>query len=278
MKAKNAEKRYTPSAPPPEGRIVPETPHPDHDGTEALDAWGFADSGFRITDEGHVSMAGSRYPLSGAVLPRLIPWMSGVIEVDVDPFDVHEPHYPPAVPEPRKHVDFTNELKGILGEEHLDFSDEVRLRHGHGHTQEDIWAIRYGSVARVPDLVVYPGSEEEAQKLVQAAAEHGVVLIPYGGGTNVSEALRCPAEETRMIVSVDLKRMHRIRWIDPKNRTACIEAGARGRHIEETLAPYGFSIGHEPDSIEFSTLGGWIATNASGMKKNRYGNIEDIVL
>ena len=59
---------------------------------------------------------------------------------------------------------------------------------------------------------------------------------------------------------------------------ACIEAGAIGREIAEVLARYGFTIGHEPDSYEFSTLGGWIATHASGMKKNRYGNIEDIVL
>src|SRR5258705_10675078 len=59
---------------------------------------------------------------------------------------------------------------------------------------------------------------------------------------------------------------------------ASIEAGAVGRHIMIGLAKYGLTIGHEPDSVEFSTLGGWIATNASGMKKNRYGNIEDLVL
>ncbi len=261
-----------------EGRIVPQSPDPDHDGEEALAAWGFTDSGFRVTKDGHVTMAGNRYEMCGAVLPHLIPWISGVINIDVDPFDVHKPNYPPAIPEPVENIDFKNEIETILNGDQIDASPKVRLRHGHGHTQEDMWAVRYGSVSRVPDLVVYPASEDEAQQVVQAAARHGVVLLPYGGGTNVSESLRCPADETRMIVSVDLKRMHRIRWIDPKNRTACIEAGARGRHIEEALAPHGFSIGHEPDSIEFSTLGGWIATNASGMKKNRYGNIEDIVL
>jgi alkyldihydroxyacetonephosphate synthase len=72
--------------------------------------------------------------------------------------------------------------------------------------------------------------------------------------------------------------MNRILWIDPENRMACIEAGAVGREIVETLEQHGFTMGHEPDSIEFSTLGGWIATHASGMKKNRYGNIEDLVL
>ncbi len=81
-----------------------------------------------------------------------------------------------------------------------------------------------------------------------------------------------------MIVSVDLSRLNRILWIDPTNLMACIQAGAVGRLIEEQLAQHGFTLGHEPDSIEFSTLGGWIATHASGMKKNRYGNIEDLVL
>jgi len=79
-------------------------------------------------------------------------------------------------------------------------------------------------------------------------------------------------------VSVDLGRLNRILWIDPANRMACIQAGAVGRDIAAGLARYGFTMGHEPDSIEFSTLGGWIATHASGMKKNRYGNIEDLVL
>src|SRR5262245_63697863 len=59
---------------------------------------------------------------------------------------------------------------------------------------------------------------------------------------------------------------------------ACIKAGAVGRHIMDELKKYGVTRGHQPDSVEFSTLGGWIATNASGMKKNRYGNIEDIVV
>src|SRR5260370_35794724 len=75
-----------------------------------------------------------------------------------------------------------------------------------------------------------------------------------------------------------MRRMNSILWIDSENRMGCIEAGAVGRNIAAQLKEYGFTPGHEPDSIEFSTLGGWIATHASGMKKNKYGNIEDLVL
>ena len=59
---------------------------------------------------------------------------------------------------------------------------------------------------------------------------------------------------------------------------ACFEAGITGVEIEHVLRAEGLMLGHEPDSVEFSTLGGWIATRASGMKKNRYGNIEDLLI
>jgi alkyldihydroxyacetonephosphate synthase len=80
-----------------------------------------------------------------------------------------------------------------------------------------------------------------------------------------------------MIVVVDMRRMNKIVWLDRENHLACIQAGITGKVLEEELEKLGFTSGHEPDSLELSTLGGWIATNASGMKKNKYGNIEDMV-
>ena len=91
--------------------------------------------------------------------------------------------------------------------------------------------------------------------LVAAAVKHNVCLIPYGGGTSVTEALRCPENEKRMICSVDMRRLNRILWIDPTNRMACVQAGAVGRNLMAQLAEYGLTMGHEPDSVEFSTLG-----------------------
>ena len=80
-----------------------------------------------------------------------------------------------------------------------------------------------------------------------------------------------------MIVSVDMSRMNQIRWVDKENNMACIGAGISGQDLERDLKKYGVCSGHEPDSSEFSTLGGWISTRASGMKKNTYGNIEDML-
>jgi len=108
---------------------------------------------------------------------------------------------------------------------------------------------------------------------------HNVVLIPYGGGTNVTQALylRTHTHEKRMIVSLDMSRMNKILWVDKDNMIASVQAGIRGQDLERDLRMSGVVSGMEPDSSEYSTLGGWCATRASGMKKNTYGNIEDIV-
>jgi alkyldihydroxyacetonephosphate synthase len=259
--------------------IVPEPqPVSPESEAESLDVWGFRDTHFDFSDNGHVMIRGSRYELSGKELPRFLPWVREVLESPVDRRDVNPPRYPTTIPEPHIKPEFLAAIKTFLKHDQIDSNGETRLRHGHGHTQEEMYSIKYTQLGRIPDVVVYPESEEQVSSLVEAANNHDVSLIPYGGGTNVTEALRCHPGERRTIVSVDMRRMNRIVWIDRENMMACIEAGAVGRRIMSELQKYGVTMGHEPDSVEFSTLGGWIATNASGMKKNLYGNIEDLVL
>jgi alkyldihydroxyacetonephosphate synthase len=94
----------------------------------------------------------------------------------------------------------------------------------------------------------------------------------------VTNALDCNPQERRAIVSVDMGSMRRILRVDKENLLATVEAGVTGLDLHDRLALLGLTLGHEPDSWEFSTLGGWVATRASGMKKNRYGNIEDLVV
>ncbi len=245
---------------------------------ESKSVWGFRDTAFHIHDHGIVKLSGSRYDLAGQELPELLGWVQDTIHSDVGADDLNPSNYPPPIPEPRINDVFVAEVRVFLDDDQISDDAEARLRHGHGHTQAEMYSIKYDRLERVPDLIVYPTKDEDVTNLVRAARNHDVCLIPFGGGTNVSDALRCPEQEERMIVSVDMSQMNRVLWIDPENRMACIQAGAVGRHIVEQLAEHGFTMGHEPDSIEFSTLGGWIATHASGMKKNRYGNIEDLVL
>lgn len=77
------------------------------------------------------------------------------------------------------------------------------------------------------------------------------------GGTNVTGAVNCPKDESRMIVSLDTTQMNKLLWLDEISLLACFEAGIAGQDLESILQEQGFTMGHEPDSIEFSTLGGW---------------------
>lgn len=261
------------------GRIYPGPPRHDPRDSISTQSWGFEDTTFAVDETGAITVTGDRYQgLSGERLPDLLPWFRKVVGIDfaLEPGAGQFPE--PSVPEPRAAASFLEEIQRALASDQIVTGDAVRLRHGHGHTVSEINAVRSTGFERVPDYVVYPHDEGQVAMLVRAAVHHGVVLMPFGGGTNVTEALRCLPYEERPIVSVDMTRMDRIEWIDPVNRMAKIQAGAAGRLIQAQLAEHGFTMGHEPDSVEFSTLGGWIATNASGMKKNRYGNIEDIVL
>jgi len=245
---------------------------------ESAAGWGFADTEFVVRADDSVVLTGSRYDICGTELPNLLPWISNELDVPMGYATRRESEYPPKIPEPRRDTALEAALRAFLAEDQISDDPIVRLRHGHGHSGAEVYAVNYGSIPRLPDLVVHPRSHDEVVRIVDAAQCHGACVVPFGGGTNVTEALRLPLEETRVVIIVDLRQMNRILSVDVVNRTAHIEAGATGRHIAAELEKHGLTMGHEPDSLEFSTLGGWIATNASGMKKNRYGNIEDLVL
>lgn len=242
--------------------------------------WGYADTRFVFDGPRTVRVTGGRYPLSGYRMPYFIPFAEEVLGVPITPEEA-QPERPPAkLPEPRTSPGFLAGVRELLATDQISTDDEDRLAHSHGQLSVDeIYRLLYGEpLARTVDLVLYPQDEDQVRAIVRLAAEHEVCLVPYGGGTNVSGALALPAGETRPVASVDLKRLSRVVWVDEQNLLACIEAGITGKQLEKELQARGFTSGHDPDSVELSTLGGWISTNASGMKKNKYGNIEEIVL
>lgn len=183
---------------------------------------------------------------------------------------------PQHYPEPVQCDEFLAHLKKHSIE--ISQSGEDRLIRSHGQALHDIHTLRTGQFKRIPDVVVFPTSHDQVVQVVNAANEFNVVVIPYGGGTSVSGASTCPENEDRPIAVLDTSQMNRMLWIDRENLYACFEAGIIGQDLEREVRKLGFTTGHEPDSYEFSTLGGWVATRASGMKKNTYGNIEDLVV
>eukprot|EP00750_Incisomonas_marina_P018643 INCI3083.1.p1 GENE.INCI3083.1~~INCI3083.1.p1 ORF type:complete len:670 (-),score=92.84 INCI3083.1:80-2089(-) len=248
--------------------------------------WGYRDTEFFANEDGMVCLSGQRYgecfdgqDAKHRVMPKFREW----IEQTFHGFNFHDqtpPKPQPFVPPPaRLYPAFEAELAELPdGGLRVMRGDDERVRHCHGCTNAEVYALRWGSFRRVPDGVCYPRSHQDVERLMTAAVRHNVCVIPFGGGTSVTEALLCPDSEDRPIISVDMRRMNRIKWVDVDSMLACIEAGAVGVHLDEDLASRGLCLGHEPDSREFSTMGGWVATRASGMKKNTYGNIEDIVV
>jgi alkyldihydroxyacetonephosphate synthase len=242
--------------------------------------WGYDDTRFEFLDPRTVQLTGNRYPLAGAPLPHLMPFVERLLGVPVGPDQLQEPVSPPPLPPAGRHEAFSTDLRAAAPDLRFEDGDDSRLIHSHGQLSVDeIYRSLGGRIpARLVDAVAHPTTEAEVQALVRLADRHDVVLIPYGGGTNVSGALTCPPHERRPIVSVDLRGLNRILEIDRANGWVVVEAGITGQELEARLEAEGLTTGHVPDSIELSTVGGWIATNASGMKKNRYGNIEDVVL
>ena len=242
--------------------------------------WGFKDSKFVIED-GKVVFKSSRYEiLSNQVLPNLIPFIeSELLEENLDISDTLEDNDKKVIPPSVTKKSFVLGINRKLKKEQISFEGLDRFCHSHGQTttEEVFKAIYRGKFPRVVDVVLFPKNTTQVKSIIGLAQKHNVCLVPYGGGTNVSSALLLPKNEKRMIVSVDMRRMNKILWVDEKNSLAKIQAGITGKELEEGLVEKGFTMGHEPDSSEFSTLGGWISTNASGMKRNQYGNIEDIV-
>ena len=242
--------------------------------------WGYVDTRFEFDDPRNVKVTGNRYPISGFRMPHLMPFVEEMLNFSICPEDMAVENQDHNIPQPNIKAHFLKAIETQFKPDQSSMDEKDRLVHSHGQLSVDeIYRILYGSsLERVVDLVFFPQSEEDIKGVIELATEHNVCLIPYGGGTNVSGALAIPAEEERMVVSVDMQRMNRLIWIDEENFQACIEAGIMGKHLEKLLNEKGYTSGHDPDSIEFSTLGGWISTNASGMKKNKYGNIEDIVI
>ena len=239
------------------------------DGERHPHKWGYTDTRFEFDGPKTVRVTGSRYPLAGFTMPHFIPFVEEMLQVPIDPDEMAVEKEAHAVPPSRADENLVAAWQDALGAERVSLDDEERLIHSHGQLSVDeVYRLLYGdALERVVDLVLYPESEDHVRAIVRLASEHNVCLVPYGGGTNVSGALALPTDDDRVFASVDMRRMNRIVDLDEDNLQAGVEAGISGKELERELAARGYTVGHDPDSIELSTLGGWIATNASGMKK-----------
>ncbi|MGD8968976.1 MAG: FAD-binding oxidoreductase [Anaerolineae bacterium] len=166
-------------------------------------------------------------------------------------------------------------LRKLMGEESLHTDKQSRVEHAYGKSYRDLVRIRAGHIPNPSDAVAYPKEEAEIASLLNWATEHDVAVIPFGGGSSVLGGVE-PPRDGRPTITLDMARLDRVVSVDPESRTARIQAGATGPEIEAQLNEHGLTLGHFPQSFEFSTLGGWIATRAAGQTSIGYGKIEDM--
>lgn len=150
-----------------------------------------------------------------------------------------------------------------------------RLDHSHGQSLPDWVGLRGGTLQRFPDGVALPGTTEDVAALLDFSEKHDVVVIPFGGGTSVVGHLHVP-EEKRPVLSLSLKKLNGLTDFYPSSLLATFEAGILGLDLETLLKARGYTLGHYPQSFEYSSLGGWVATRSSGQQSLHYGRIEQL--
>ncbi len=148
-----------------------------------------------------------------------------------------------------------------------------RLRHARGQSLPDWIALRSGRIGAWPDGVACPTSTNEVHELLRLARLVGACVIPYGGGTSVVGHIN-PPTTARPVLTVDMSRLNRLLALDETSGLATFGAGITGPDLEAHPAARGYTLGHFPQSFEYSTLGGWIATRSSGQQSLGYGRIE----
>lgn len=150
---------------------------------------------------------------------------------------------------------------------------EERLRHALGQSLPDWIAARSGNIPAFPDGVAYPETGEQVRSLIDYASGTGARVIPYGGGTSVVGHINPPVGELP-VLTVDMGRMSSLLELDEASHLARFGAGVSGPQLETVLGARGYTLGHYPQSFEYSTLGGWIHARSSGQLSLGYGRIE----
>jgi alkyldihydroxyacetonephosphate synthase len=182
------------------------------------------------------------------------------------------------LPEPGLDDDLLDDLRGLLGEQHVLTDHESRVRHTRGKSTPDLLKIRGGDGSDAPDAVLLPADHDQVQAVVRWCGERRVALVPFGGGTSVVGGLAARRDGFAGVVALDLARLKRLVSVDPVSHTAVLEAGLLGPEAEELLGEHGMTLGHFPQSFEYASIGGFAATRSSGQSSAGFGRFDSLVV
>ena len=214
--------------------------------------WGYADDQLSADERARVAMMVSM--LGGKLSDRVSP--------QLEEFVLPQPRIAPPA-----------SLAAVFSGSPLD-----RLNHSVGKSYADLARMWLRRVDHVTDWVAYPDDEQALIDILDWASRHRVAVVPYGGGSSVCGGVE-PAvgEGYAATIALDLERLNQVLEVDHISRAARIQAGALGPELEAQLKPHGYTLRHFPQSFEFSTLGGWIATRAGGHYATLLTHIDDLV-
>ena len=178
-----------------------------------------------------------------------------------------------------KKKDTLKDIFASLTSKKISFRDEERVRVALGKSYYDVIRLCKDDKIVTPDVVLAPTTNEDIEYIVKQANDHQVKLIPVGGGTNVVGALTMQENNSKnnLKATINLLNYNKLIHIDEAHLTATFQAGILGPALEKILNEKGFTLGHFPQSFEYSTLGGWVVTRSAGQESSYYGKIEDIV-
>jgi len=153
-----------------------------------------------------------------------------------------------------------------------------RAAHAYGKSYRDFVRAFRAEVPNPPDLVALPAAEEDVLAVLAWAGDERVAVVPYGGGSSVVGGVEPDVGNGyRGAVSLDLRGLDRVLEVDADSRSALVEAGALGPRLEAQLEPHELTLRHYPQSFEFSSLGGWIATRSAGHYATLHTHVDDFV-
>ncbi len=210
-----------------------------------------------------VDGGGSELPAGAAALLKDAFGVSGEEAPAVDLSAVSLPDSPPLPA-----------FSDIVGAENVRSDPLARVSHAVGRSYPDLVRIRSGDGLSAPAAVLFPAAMEEVAAVLALAASEGVSVVPFGGGTSVVGGVTPTSSNS---ISLDLARMNRLVAVDHESLTATFEPGLTGPEAEEALAEHGFTIGHFPQSFEYATIGGFVATRSAGQASTGYGRIDELV-
>jgi alkyldihydroxyacetonephosphate synthase len=167
---------------------------------------------------------------------------------------------------------------GIVGAENVRTDREARVLRCRGKSYLDLLAQRAGNCEDAPDAVVAPADHDQVQAVLQLCAESGVAVVPFGGGTSVVGGLEPLRGSFEHVISLDLGRLDRLIGVDEASLLALLEPGLRLPEADRALAAHGLTLGHVPQSYEWASVGGCVATRSAGQASSGHGRIDANVI